>query len=832
MNHFNHALRQLIVRPGLSATVIAMLALGLGATTAIFSLFYQVLMQPLPVPEAQRLVNLDYTWQEGSESGTRDSFSYPMFRDLEAQQAVFTGIAAYNSLDASLSYEGGAFNASAVAVSGSYFPVLNLQAAVGRLIGPLDELRVDESPVVVLSHALWQSRFGGDPGVVGRTLTVNAQPLTVIGVAPESFAGTELGVRAQIFVPVTMYWRLQPNFPRDSISSRGFSWLFLFARLRSDVSVEQASAGINVPYSAILRDVEAPLRMSSNQISNDELQQFLQGQVKLLPGARGQGSIESAAQSLALLLGVTLLVLLIVCVNVANLLLVRGAARAGEMAVRESMGASRGRLIAQLLAETAAPVAAGGVLSVAVAALLLGAVARLLPMRLADALATEIGPLAASFAAVASVAALLLCGLFPALRTARTNLASAMKGYAPQALGGRRAGRARGALVTAQIAFSMVLLVLAALFARSLQNVARIELGIDVDSLVSFSVAPRQNGYSPERTAAIFDRIEQELAAQPGVTSVASASVPLIGGSDFVWSLRVEGFEQPDPVQSRFNIVGPSFFSTISVPLLAGRDFMTADTTGAQRVAIVNERFTRDYGLGRDALGKHIQFGGPEALEIVGVVADAAYANVKSEVPVQLFVPRSASGGSGIFSMFGGSAYVYVRAGVDPDALLRMIPRVVAGIDGTLPVGNLITMRRQAQDNIFLDRLVTILSVSFAGLATLLAAIGLYGVVAYGVAQRTRELGLRVALGAEPMHLRAMVLKQVAVLASIGIVVGLAAAIGLGRVAESLLYGLSGRDPLAVVVATAVLGLVVLVAGYLPARRASSITPMEALRHE
>ncbi|HEX7237819.1 MAG TPA: ABC transporter permease, partial [Gammaproteobacteria bacterium] len=290
MNHFSHAWRQLIVRPGLSATVIVMLAVGIGATTAIFSLFYQVLVQPLPVPEPQRLVNLGYTWQEGSESGTRESFSYPMFRDLEAQQAVFTGIAAYNSLDASLSHEGGAFNASGVVVSGSYFQVLNLQAAVGRLIGPQDELRVDESPVVVLSHALWQSRFGGDPGVVGRTLTVNAQPLTVIGVAPESFAGTELGVRAQIFVPVTMYWRLQPNFPRDSISSRGFSWLFLFARLRSDVSVEQASAGINVPYSAILRDVEAPLRMSSNEISNDELQQFLQGQVKLLPGARGQGS--------------------------------------------------------------------------------------------------------------------------------------------------------------------------------------------------------------------------------------------------------------------------------------------------------------------------------------------------------------------------------------------------------------------------------------------------------------------------------------------------------------------------------------------------------------
>ena len=826
MNHLKQAWRQLILRPGFSATVIVMLALGLGVTTAISSLFYQVLVQPLPVPEPHRLVNLGNT-QEGP-AAVQTSFSYPLFRDLESQQTMFTGVAAYNGLDASLSYEGGAFNASAVVVSGSYFQVLNLQATVGRLIGPQDESRVDESPVVVLSHALWQSRFGGDPNVVGRTITVNAEPLTVIGVAPEAFAGTELGVRAQIFAPLTMYWRLQPNFPREAVGNRGFGWVRLFARLRPDVSVEQASAGINTLYSVILRDIEAPLRT----MPADDLPRFLQGQVTLLPGARGQGSIEGAAQSLALLLGVTLLVLLIVCVNVANLLLVRGASRTGEMAVRESMGASRGRLIAQLLAETAAPVAVGGVLSVVIAALALRAVAQLLPARLADALTADIGPLAASFAAFATVAALLLCGLFPALRTARTNLSLAMKGYASQALGGHGAGRTRGALVTTQIAFAMVLLVLAALFARSLQNVARIELGIDVDSLVSFSVAPRQNGYSPERTAAIYDRIEQELAAQPGVTSAASGAVPLIGGSDFVWTVGVEGSEDRGQVESRFNVVGPSFFSTLSIPVLAGREFNLADTTGAQLVAIVNERFTRDYGLGRDALGKHIQFGGPQALEIVGVVADAAYANVKAEVPAQLFVPRSASGGSGIFSMFGGSAYFYVRANVDPDALLRMIPRVVASIDATLPVGNVITMRRQAQDNVFLDRLVTILSTSFAGLATLLAASGLYGVLAYGVAQRTRELGLRLALGAEPANLRALVLRQVALWAVIGIAVGGGAAIGFGRLAESLLYGLTAFDVRAVAAAAVTLSLVTLAAAYFPARRASQIAPMDALRDE
>jgi predicted permease len=408
-----------------------------------------------------------------------------------------------------------------------------------------------------------------------------------------------------------------------------------------------------------------------------------------------------------------------------------------------------------------------------------------------------------------------------------------MKGHASQALGGHGAGRARGALVTTQIAFSMVLLVLAALFARSLQNVARIELGIDVDSLVSFSVAPRQNGYSPERTAAIYDRIEEELAAQAGVTGVASAAIALFADSDFVWSLRVEGFENNgEQVESRFNVVGPSFFSTLSIPLRAGREFTAEDTTGAQLAAIVNERFARDYGLGRDALGKRLWFGGPNPLEIVGVVTDAAYASVKAEVPAQLYVPRSAPGGAGVFSLFGGSATFYVRAGLDPDALLRTIPRVVANIDGTLPVGNLITMRRQAQDNIFLDRLVTILSASFAGLATLLAAIGLYGVLAYGVAQRTRELGLRLALGAEPANLRTVVLRQVALWAVLGIAVGGVAAIGFGRLAESLLYGLTAFDVRALAAAGVTLSLVILAAAYLPARRASQIAPMEALRHE
>jgi predicted permease len=809
---FKHAYRQLVLRPGHSAIVIAMLGLGIGAATAIFALFHQVLVQPLPVPDPARLVNVVRTGPEASLRG--EAFSYPMFRDLETEQTAIAGIAAHSPFSANIAYGDGAFGVQGVFVSGGYFAVLGLRPALGRLVGPQDEPRVGESPVVVLSHELWQSRFGGDPGVVGRELRIDGQSLTVIGVAPAGFSGTRLGVRSGL----------------DTPDARNFNWVFAFARLRDDVTVEQASAALDAVYRRVRTDIEAP-RLS---LPDDALRRFLSGRIALLPGARGQGSIAGAAQSLTLLLGVTLLVLLIVGVNVANLLLVRGAARAGEMAIRESMGASRARLLMQLLAETALPAVIGGALALPVAMTTLSAVKPILPHTLAEGLAMQIDSTAIAFAALSTVASALLFGLFPALRTSRTNPALAIKGYAPQTLGGQGAPRVRAALVTAQIAFSMVLLVLAGLFAESLNNVARIDLGMDVDSLVSFSVSPRLNGYDAERTAALYDRIERALAAEPGVTGVAAAAVPVIAGGNFEAGTQVEGLDNGGrPVVASFNIVGPAFFHTLGIPLRAGREFTAKDEVGAPRVAIVNERFARQFGLDGNAIGKRLGGSGPDALEIVGVVADAAYSDVKGEIPPEFFMPRGSSEEDiPFFSFLSASSTFYVRAGVDPDALLRTIPRVVAAVDPTLPVNKLVTMRRQAQESVFVDRLLTILSASFAALATLLAAIGLYGVMAYSVAARTRELGLRLALGAEPARLRSMVLKQVGWMTAIGLAIGLLAAIGSGRAAETLLFGLSGRDPLVLAGAAAVLAAVVLAASYGPARRASRIEPMEALRHE
>jgi predicted permease len=496
------------------------------------------------------------------------------------------------------------------------------------------------------------------------------------------------------------------------------------------------------------------------------------------------------------------------------------------MAIRESMGASRARLVAQLFAEAALPAAIGGVLAVLTGAATLAAVTPILPMRFAEGFALDIGWRAASFATLMTVGTTVAFGLLPALRTARIGTAVALKGHASQAVGSRGGARLRAALGTAQIAFSMVLLVLAGLFAQSLRNVARIDLGIDVDSLSSFSVAPERNGYDAERAALLHDEIGRALSAQPAVVGVTTAAWPVLAGRTFRVDLR-DGGDGPDRLPVDFNVVAPGFFATLGIPLLAGREFAAADTADSPSVAIVNERFARQYGRGGDVVGTRLR-AGPDSYEIVGIVANAAAGWVKAGDLAQFFVPL---GGNHSFGVSDDLTY-YVRTSLDPDGLLTAIPRTVGDVDPMLPVDNLMTLRRQARETVFVDRLVTILSLSFAGLATLLAAIGLYGVMAYNVAQRKRELGLRLALGAEPANLRAMVLRQVGIMTLLGVAIGLIVAVASGRMVEALLYGLSSRSPAVLVSAAAVLVVVVLAASYGPARRASNTAPLEALRHE
>jgi predicted permease len=667
--------------------------------------------------------------------------------------------------------------------------------------------------------------------VLGKRLTVNGQELAIIGVAPQGFTGTNLGTRPNVFVPLTLRWAVmnQPAAPEE----RRVDFVYLFGRLKLGVSAEQAAAQLNGLFSGILDEVEAPL-LSGLTLQPGTLERFRAKRIVLSPGAQGQGNIrETAARPLALLLAVTTLVLLIVCVNIANLLLARGAARGGEMAIRASIGASRGVLVRQLLAESLVLIAMGGALSLVVARLVVRLIAALLPDSVANGLAPELSSSALLFAAATSLLTVLVFGLAPAWRVSGTNPAQAMSQHA-RGSGGRAAVRFRGVLTTAQIAFSMVLLVLAGLFTRSLVNVAREDLGMDVDSVVSFAVTPKQNAYDAQRLAVLYDRIEESVAAQPGVLGVGSTGVPLLSNFVLGGGFAVEGVEMAPGADNfaALNIAGSGYFDALGVPLLAGRAFTDRDTNDAPPVVIVNESFVRKFELGGDAVGKRVAQPGPQGavrtfeLEIVGVVADAKLGSVKGEAPAIVYFPRHQLA-SAIEAMF-----YYVRTDFDPAALVTTIPRLVAAIDPNVPVSGIRTMRTVVNANVYIDRLLTTLSAGFAALATLLAGIGLYGVLAYNVTQRTRELGLRLALGAAPTRLRALVLKQVGVMALIGAGAGLVAALALGRVAEAVLFGLSGRDPLVIAAAVAVLGAVVLAGAWLPARRASRIAPTEALRYE
>jgi predicted permease len=831
MSNLRLALRTLVKTPFVTTVAVVSLALGIGANSAIFSLFNQVLLRPLPVQAPHELVNLSAPGPKpgsqwcGQAGDCHAVFSNPMFRDLERMQTVFAGIAAHSSAGVNLSFQGRTISGSAALVSGSYFPVLGLQPAVGRLLTVDDDRTPGGHFVTVLSYAYWRTSFEENPDVVGKALVVNGHPMTIVGVAPEGFSGTVLGAEPQVFVPLSMREQMIPAF--KGLENRRSYWAYLFARLKPGVTLEQAQTGINVPYRAVINDVEAPLQKG---MSDQTMARFRTKQIVVEPGARGQSSVhEEARTPVLLLLAVTGLVLLIACANIANLLLARAASRASEMAVRLSIGASRRQLIVQLLTESCTLALLGGAAGVLVARWTLQGIGAIMPAEQTRSLAFEVDSDVLLFAAALSIATGFLFGLFPAIHTTKPDLVSALKGVTGQPAGARAAARFRWTLATAQIALSMALLVSAGLFTKSLVNATRVDLGLKTERLLVFSVAPSLNGYTPERTLALFERIEDELAAVPGVTSVAASMVGLISGSNWGSSVRVQGFESgPDTdTHSVYNEVGPGYFRTLGIPLISGREFTRADALGSGKVAIVNESFARKFKLGRDAVGKRMGSGEGNALdvEIVGLVRDAKYSEVKDEPPPMFVTPYRQDNKVG-FSSF------YVRTTLDEQQLLPTIPAVIKRLDPNLPVDDLKTMTVQVNENLFLDRMISTLSAAFAALATLLAAVGLYGVLAYTVSQRTREFGVRMALGADAARVRALVLGQVGLMTIVGGIIGILAALALGRLAETLLFQLKGHDPFVLTVAAVLLTLVALGAGFIPAHRASRLDPMRALRYE
>jgi len=824
------ALRGMRKTPIVTLVAVLSLGLGIGGNAAVFSLFNEILMKPLPVASPERLVNLSSPGpKNGSVScgnaGDCDAvFSYPMYLDLAKDASVFSGIVAHHLFGANVGYRNETTNARGLEVSGNYFQVLGLQPAAGRLISPADTAHVGGTAVAVLSYDYWSTRFGRDSSILNQPILVNGQTLMVAGVAPVGFDGTTRGTRAQVFVPITMRTLLEPTF--QDFTARNDYWAYLFARLKPGVSMAAADAGINVPYHAIMTDVETPLQKG---LSGTSLTQFTARRLVLEDGRRGQSYIFNVASTpLTILQSVTIVVLLIACANIANLLLARAAGRAGEMAVRLSIGASRAQLVRQLLVESCLLAAFGGLAGLLVMRLTTGVMLSKLQLGTLDDSALHVSVQVLLFTGGLSLVTGLLFGLFPALHATRPDLATSLKGQSGQPSGARAAARFRAALVVAQVALSMGLLTCAGLFTKSLLNVSRVDLGVDVDHVITFGLNPQQNGYTPVRSQQILGDVLARLGATAGVERASAARVPLIANSNSSTSIGVEGYtpKADDHMSVNYNEIAPGFFATVGMPLIGGRDFTDADTAAAPKVAIVNEAFARRFNLGPNPVGHRMARGSNTFdIEIVGLVRDAKYSSVRAAIPAQFFLPYRQNARL-------SSLNLYARVAGDPDVFLKNIRPLVAAVDSNLVINQLQTMPEDIEKNVSQDRTMSTLSMAFAGLATALAAIGLYGVLAYTVSQRTREFGLRMALGAAPAMVQRLVLRQVAWLTAIGGVLGLGLAIGTGHYAQTLLYEMSSTDPAVLTSSAVLLTVVALAAGFIPSLRASRVDPMKALRSE
>ncbi len=832
MDHIRLALRMLRKTPFVTAVAIASLALGIGANAAIYSLFDQFLIRQLPVRAPGELVNLSAPGPKPGSTNCNqagdceDVFTYPMFRDLEKQQTALAGVAGHVNFGANLSVRNEAFTGRGMFISGGYFGVLGVTPSIGRLIQPADDAVIGANFVTVLSHEFWMERYGGDPKAVGQTIIVNGKTLSIIGVAPQGFRGTTLGAEPMIYVPVGM--RAAVSTWRNQFENRRSYWVYVFGRLKPGASLQQSQTQINQLYSNILVNVEAPLQEGMSDVT---MKRFKARQITMTPGARGQSSIHKEAKTpLLMLFAITGTVLLIACANIANLLLARGASRATEMGVRLALGATRAQLLRQLLTESLVLALFGGAASLIVAIWTLQGVASFMPPEALSTMDISLRPQMILFAGLLAVSTGVIFGLFPALHSTRSDLISVIRAGAGQITGGgRAASRFRTGLVTVQIALSVALLISAGLFLKSLVNVSKTDLGLHVDQVATFAIAPMRSGYDSTRAKVLYDRLEQELKALPGVTTVSSARVPVLSGDNWGNDVRVQGFTcLPDTdCNARYNATGADFVKTLGMTLLSGREFTESDRVEGAKVAMVNEAFAKKFNLGTNPVGKFMSRDPKDSLniQIVGFVKDAKYSQVKDSVPPVFYTPWRQDGSV-------SSLYFYVQTSLPPAEILRGITSTMRKLDATVPVEDLKTMPQQVKENVFLDRMISTLAASFAVLATLLAAVGLYGMLAYSVTQRTREIGVRMALGADAAKVRALVMRQVGSMTAIGTTVGIVAALGLGRAARSQLYQLEGHDPVVFTLSVILLVAVALAAGFLPARKAAQVDPMQALRYD
>jgi predicted permease len=826
------AVRQLRKYPGFTAVAVLTLAVGIGANAAIFSLVDQVLLKRLPVSEPDRLVMLKFV---GSNTGHTDSwgggdnlqFSYPMYRDLRDQNQVFAGMLATFPAEVGVQWHNTPSLVKSELVGGNYFSVLGVRPALGRLFVPEDTATRGASALVVLSYRYWTQHFASDPSVINQGILVNGNAFTIIGVAQPGFDSVIVGKVPDIFVPITMKAQMTPQW--DELEDRRSIWVSIIARLKPGLTIQQAQAGIT-PLWRSLRAVELQSIQGKSQRFREQF--VAKSYLTLLDGSKGLSAMrEHMRVPLLILMGMVGLLTLMATANVGSLLLVRAAGRMREISVRYSLGATRGRVMGQLLIEGLVLGLAGGALGLALSPLLAKA---LIAVMSPSSQAVE-GPLSASpdgdvilFCFAVSVAASVLFSVAPIVQFYRPKVTEALK----QQTGTGDAGHARFRRLTVgvQIGLSLILLLGAGLFSRTLENLKSVDVGFVTNHLLTFELDPHLAGYQPSAMTALYKRLIETLSSQPGVQAVGMTDDPVLANDNNRFSIEVPGYQaqEGDRLGFEWERVTPAYFTTLRLPLVAGRVFSDGDTTDSAKVVVVNESFVRKFfGSAEQALGRTFAVGGAKdkPLTIVGVVKDAKHSTLH-DLPVPIFY-------SPIFQEAEpGSVGVYIRTWQAPEDAASTVRAAVAGIDSKLVVDSLQSMNSEIDTTLTSERMLSFLAASFGVVAAFLTAIGLYGVLAYSIAQRTREIGVRMALGATRSKVVKMVVAEVLMMTSYSVAIAIPLSIALSSLVRNQLYGVSYRDPMTLVLVVIAIGVVALLAASLPARRAVRVQPITALRYE
>jgi predicted permease len=830
-----YALRMLRHNPGFAAVAVLSLALGIGANTAIFSLMDAVLLRMLPVKNPEQLLFVERSGAPSSpkRGGNLSYASHAFFEQLRAQREMLAGVCTFvGNLRINVVVDGQAEAADAQRVSGGFFAVLGVKALLGRTIIEEDDQVPGGHPVIVISHHYWQRRFARDPAIVGKSITVNGHPFTIIGVTPPDFFGVTVGEAPDLWAPIMMDAQLRPG--RSNDGNFNYPVGAVLARLKPGATEQQASAMLTRLFQQSL------LAASGSHVSPERQQALRQQSITLTPASQGLSSLRAQfSEPLRILMAVVGLILLIACANVANLLLARATARRKEIAVRLALGASRLRLIRQLLTESMLLALVGGALGLLFAWWSSGLLLALVGSGRNPAfvkLALDMRVL--GFTAAVSLLAGILFGLAPAWRATHVDLTPALKESARSAVGGARLGLGK-ALVVAQVALSLLLLIGAGLFVRSLAKLKSLDAGIDQENVLLVSTDPRMIGYQGRQIADLYQGALERIKAIPGVRSASLSRNGLLSANASISSVVIQG-RAPRPEDNfliqdgkRIGInapfvceVGPEFFETVGMTMLRGRGFTAQDSENAPKVAVINETFARYYFGDEDPLGRRLVRYGNSEIEIVGVVKDAKYESLREQTPRTFYVPYLQEVGSWIDTTF------QIRTSSEPTRIIAAVREALREIDANLSLFNIKTLAAQVDETLVQERLIGTVSGFFGLLSLLLTCIGLYGIMAYAVNQQTQELGIRMALGARRSTVLLMVLRQGMRLVLLGVGLGLAVSLASTRIIASQLFDVTPTDPVTFVGVALLLLIVSLLACFVPARRATRVEPLVALRYE